>query len=98
LIGKPDIVLPRLRSIIFVHGCFWHRHKGCRKATSPKTRVKFWNEKFDRNVRRDAAVRRTLKRDGWRLLTVWQCELANKPRLLSKLARFLESGNRAKEN
>jgi DNA mismatch endonuclease (patch repair protein) len=89
LAGKPDIVLPKWRSVIFVHGCFWHRHKGCKKATSPKSRVSFWKEKFARNVARDAAVRRKLNRDGWRVLTVWQCELADEPRLLARLKRFL---------
>src|ERR1700682_6182336 len=74
LAGHPDLVFPRRRSIIFVHGCFWHRHAGCRKATMPKTRTTFWAEKFARNVARDIASSKALERDGWSVLTVWECE------------------------
>lgn len=73
--GRPDIILPRYRTAIFVHGCFWHRHAGCRNATTPSTRAEFWQEKFDGNVRRDARNRIDLEAAGWIVMTVWECEL-----------------------
>lgn len=74
--GKPDLVLPRYRTAVFVHGCFWHRHEGCRYAAAPATNATFWREKFDENVRRDAAVRRRLKELGWVVQVVWECQLS----------------------
>ena len=76
--GRPDIVLPRHRTVILVHGCFWHRH-GCTLSSEPSTRRRFWNEKFARNVARDARNARALRRLGWRVLTVWECALRSKP-------------------
>lgn len=73
--GRPDIVLPRYRSVIFVHGCFWHRHSGCKNTTTPSTRREFWQEKFDGNVSRDERNRAQLETAGWTVLTVWECEL-----------------------
>lgn len=73
--GRPDVVLTRYRTVIFVHGCFWHRHPGCRNATTPSTRREFWQEKFDGNVSRDARNRAALEATGWTVLTVWECEL-----------------------
>lgn len=73
--GKPDLVLPRYRTVIFVHGCYWHRHPGCRNATTPSTRREFWQEKFDGTVNRDARNRTALEAAGWTVLTVWECEL-----------------------
>jgi DNA mismatch endonuclease, patch repair protein len=73
--GRPDIVLPRYRTAIFVHGCFWHRHEGCRNATTPTTRTEFWQSKFDSNVERDHRNVQALKQAGWRVETVWECEL-----------------------
>lgn len=73
--GSPDIVLPKYKTVIFVHGCFWHRHKGCKKATTPKTNVDYWNEKFEHNVARDKNNKRALRDLGWNVVTVWQCEL-----------------------
>lgn len=73
--GRPDIVLPKYRTAIFVHGCFWHRHSGCRNATTPSTRAEFWQDKFDSNVRRDARNRADLEAVGWTVMTVWECEL-----------------------
>ncbi|WP_165418619.1 very short patch repair endonuclease [Rhizobium ruizarguesonis] len=73
--GKPDIVLPKYRASIFTHGCFWHRHHGCRLATSPATRAEFWNAKFTGNVERDGRVRDALNGAGWRVATVWECAL-----------------------
>lgn len=73
--GSPDLVLPRYGCVIFVHGCFWHRHKGCRLAYKPKTHTAFWNAKFVANVKRDALVRRQLKQSGWRIIVLWECEI-----------------------
>lgn len=73
--GSPDIVLVRRRAAIFVHGCYWHRHPGCRFATSPKTRVAFWEQKFARNVERDLAAMASLQELGWRVAIVWECAL-----------------------
>ena len=73
--GKPDIVMPKYSAVIFVHGCFWHRHAGCRFATVPATRPEFWADKFDANVVRDAAVQSALRGAGWRIATVWECAL-----------------------
>ncbi|NJL72977.1 MAG: DNA mismatch endonuclease Vsr [Candidatus Competibacteraceae bacterium] len=79
--GTPDIVLPSRRIVIFVHGCFWHQHEGCRKATIPKTRTEFWSRKFSENVRRDARNREALISAGWSVYVLWECELA-KPRYI----------------
>lgn len=88
--GRPDIVLPRYRTAIFVHGCFWHRHTGCRNASTPSTRKAFWQEKFDRNVRRDERNRSELVVAGWTVVVVWECELATDPDLVvSRLAADL---------
>ncbi|WP_315805462.1 very short patch repair endonuclease [Bradyrhizobium sp. SZCCHNS3002] len=73
--GKPDLVLPRHKAAVFVHGCFWHRHPGCNIATTPKSNTPYWQEKFDRNVSRDARVRAELESQGWRVFVVWECEL-----------------------
>ena len=75
--GKPDIVLPRYKSVIFVNGCFWHRHKGCKNATSPKTKKTFWREKFKANVERDRKAQEELKSMGWKILIIWECELSD---------------------
>lgn len=72
--GTPDIVLPRRRLVVFVHGCFWHRHAGCRRCTTPSTRPEFWQKKFDANVARDEKAIRTLTEAGWRVETIWECE------------------------
>lgn len=71
--GRPDFVFPRLKKAIFVHGCFWHRHKGCKHATTPKTRRAFWNAKFAANVKRDQRVRRELHALGYEAHLIWQC-------------------------
>ena len=73
--GRPDLVLPKYRAVIFVHGCFWHRHPGCRFASTPSTRPEFWAAKFAANVARDEAVRSQLLQCGWRVATVWECAL-----------------------
>ena len=73
--GHPDIVLPKYKTVIEVRGCFWHHHPGCRQATTPSTNVKFWREKFKRNVARDRNTEKQLKKLGWNLIVVWQCDL-----------------------
>ena len=73
--GKPDIVLPKYHVAIFVHGCFWHRHEGCKDATTPKTRTDFWLEKFDKNVKSDQIKQEKLRELGWKVIVIWECEL-----------------------
>jgi len=73
--GKPDIVLSKYRAVIFVHGCFWHRHEGCKYAYHPKTRTVFWKNKFHETQVRDQKKEKALETSGWRVLVVWECEL-----------------------
>lgn len=77
LAGSPDIVLPKFRSVVFINGCFWHRHPGCRFATTPATRSEFWQTKFAANVARDQRVYEELRRTGWRPLVIWECDIAH---------------------
>lgn len=86
--GKPDIVLPVHETVIFVHGCFWHRHKGCRYTTTPATRAHFWRQKFEGNVARDKEKARQLRRLGWRVLTVWECETRSPKKLRKRLEKL----------
>jgi DNA mismatch endonuclease (patch repair protein) len=79
--GKPDLVFPRYKAVVFVHGCFWHRHEGCNIATTPKSNTPFWQSKFDRNVARDRKVASELTESGWRVFVAWECELQSKARL-----------------
>ncbi|WP_231854368.1 very short patch repair endonuclease [Gluconacetobacter diazotrophicus] len=79
--GRPDIVLPRHRAAVFVHGCFWHRHPGCKVASTPKSNTDFWVARFDRNVARDGKVMRELQELGWNVFVIWECELSAKSRL-----------------
>jgi DNA mismatch endonuclease (patch repair protein) len=79
--GSPDIVMPRHRTVIFVHGCFWHRHAGCRRTTSPKTNTAFWLAKFAANVERDARKGAELEALGWRVIVIWECETKDAGRL-----------------
>lgn len=73
--GKPDIVLPKYKTVIFVHGCFWHRHPGCKDATTPKTRTDFWQAKFDRNVENDEKHTNELQKMGFTVIVLWECEI-----------------------
>lgn len=73
--GKPDVVLPKYKTVIFINGCFWHRHEGCKYATLPKTRVEYWNAKFERNVSNDKLHVHQLEELGWNVITIWECEL-----------------------
>jgi len=85
--GRPDVVLKRYRTVVFVHGCFWHRHARCRFAYTPKTRVAFWLKKFADNARRDRQVRASLKALGWRTITIWECQTTDRQRLAARLRR-----------
>ena len=87
--GKPDIVLPRLKTAVFVHGCYWHRHPGCQLAYTPKTRKEFWEKKFHSNVMRDLYVANEIGKLGWRILNVWECELQDTEELKNRLGRDL---------
>lgn len=89
--GKPDIVLPRLRTCIFVHGCFWHRHAGCRYAVLPKTRPEFWAAKLEGNVARDRNAVLALRHAGWQVIVVWECELRRPETALPELLQTLEA-------
>ncbi len=90
--GSPDVVLTKFKTVIFVHGCFWHRHKGCKVATTPKTRVGFWKRKFERNVERDRENLRELRKLGWRTIVVWECQVMKDPaKLAERVSKLLPS-------
>jgi DNA mismatch endonuclease, patch repair protein len=90
--GSPDIVLPRYRAVVFVHGCFWHRHRGCRYSTTPASNRAFWRKKFEGNVVRDIRQRRALRADGWRVFTVWECQVHKHEVLAGLIKRIRLSG------
>lgn len=102
--GRPDIVLPRFRTVVLVHGCFWHRHQGCKVATTPKSNTAFWLDKFDRNTVRDAGNTASLEALGWRVLVAWECELGSQRKAQETARRIacdighspLADGDRAK--
>jgi len=89
--GTPDIVLPKYSTVVLVHGCFWHRHQGCRLSYSPKTRAEFWQRKFDQNVQRDKQVLSELESLGWRVVVIWECETKDLASLEDRLERELGS-------
>ncbi|WP_302621670.1 very short patch repair endonuclease [Roseobacter sp. MED193] len=91
LVGKPDLVLPKYRAALFVHGCFWHAHNGCSYFRLPKTRTEFWREKLEKNVERDQKTAQTLTASGWRVLTVWECatKRLSLEDLIGKIAAWL---------
>ena len=88
--GKPDIVLAKHKTVIFVHGCFWHRHGGCKYTTTPKTNAEFWAHKFKANIRRDRQVQKLLQELGFKILTIWECETKNLPTLTNTLTTFID--------
>lgn len=88
--GKPDIVLPKYRVAIFVHGCFWHSHEGCPRGKRPSTNIDFWNDKLDRNVERDQQVQEQLKDLAWTTHIVWECELKNRDLFVANLSKIME--------
>ena len=87
--GKPDIVLPKYKTVIFVHGCFWHRHPGCKYSYKPKSRKNFWEKKFRENTGRFMLVKRKLKNLGWKVIVVWECE-TNKVNCLEKITKLIK--------
>jgi DNA mismatch endonuclease (patch repair protein) len=89
--GTPDLTFVGKRKVIFVHGCFWHRH-GCKLSTTPKANTRYWSRKFKENQERDRRVERQLACDGWSVLTVWQCQVQDPDRLASRILSFLEDG------
>lgn len=95
--GHPDIVLPKYRTMVFVNGCFWHGHEGCKYYTVPKSNTEFWVSKIKRNQERDRSDREKLEKNGWNVITVWECQLEKKVReetlkdLALRIKRFLES-------
>lgn len=91
LAGCPDIVFPRLKKLIFVHGCFWHGHSKCKRAYLPATNKNFWEKKITQNKKRDNANLRKLHLQGWYVLTVWQCQLITHSLLEKKILKFLRS-------
>jgi DNA mismatch endonuclease, patch repair protein len=86
--GKPDIVLPKYKAAIFVHGCFWHQHPGCKLASWPKSRPEYWAPKLTRNVERDAVAAVALEARGWRVLVIWECDTRSPERLTKQLGRI----------
>lgn len=100
LAGTPDLVLAKYRAVIFVHGCFWHRHAGCRLAYSPKSRRQFWMQKFAGNIARDSAAIESLRLAGWRVLTVWECGLRSTikaHKLIDQVTAWIRSNSRYRE-
>ncbi len=93
--GRPDIVFPTRRKIIFVHGCFWHQHRKCRKASIPKSRLDYWIPKLQQNAERDEANRMRLHQLGWDVFVVWQCEMRDEDAVTRRLAEFLGPPRRA---
>jgi DNA mismatch endonuclease (patch repair protein) len=89
--GHPDLVFRKRRKVIFVHGCFWHRHTACALARLPKSRLDFWVPKLEGNKQRDQRNKRALTKDGWKVLTIWECQLKNTVRLQATIRRFLDA-------
>ena len=89
--GKPDLVFSSLKKAIFVHGCFWHQHNACREGRMPGSRQEYWIPKLSRNVARDAQHIRDLKKDGWNVLIIWECETKEIPSIQRKILKFLGS-------
>lgn len=92
--GKPDIVLPKYKTVLFVHGCFWHRHENCSRATTPNTNREYWLKKFQKNVKRDVRNQTKIKALGWKIIVVWECEVMKDPvSILNVIIRKLEDDN-----
>lgn len=89
--GKPDVVLPKHKKVVFVHGCFWHGHKGCKRSARPSTNIKFWNRKLSGNESRDRRVKSELLSKGWGVLVIWGCETTNDKSIERRLHKFLSS-------
>jgi DNA mismatch endonuclease (patch repair protein) len=92
--GKPDIVLPKYKAAIFVHGCFWHRHENCSRATTPNTNREYWLKKFEKNVKRDKERRKEIRDLGWKVIVVWECEVMKDPiSVLDSVIMSLDDNN-----
>ncbi len=90
--GKPDIVLPKYHTAIFIHGCFWHRHPGCKDATTPKSRTDFWKSKFSKNILNDCINQEKLKTAGWNIVILWECEINTRfEETMTRLITYLRS-------
>lgn len=87
--GKPDIVLTKYKTVVFVHGCFWHRHKGCKRCTTPSTNQRYWIPKLERNIVKDKFNQKLLKKNGWFPIIVWECEIKNLGNLSKKVSKLL---------
>jgi DNA mismatch endonuclease (patch repair protein) len=88
--GKPDLVFPKLKTAVFVNGCFWHQHSGCRRAQTPKTRPEFWDNKFRNNITRDAQNTAALEQAGWKVVVIWECETKTEDSILQAIHRVVE--------
>ncbi|WP_180137172.1 very short patch repair endonuclease [Desulfoluna butyratoxydans] len=95
--GKPDIVLAKYKTVVFVHGCFWHQHKNCKYAYKPKTRIAFWEEKFRKNIQRDKTAKEALKRMQWTVITVWECNTKDENSLKKSLQKLFDSKDTQKQ-
>lgn len=89
--GKPDIVLLKFKTALFVHGCFWHRHPDCKRATTPTSNTAYWDKKFARTIARDAKTKKELEALGWHVLIVWECELKNLTVLQARLSDYFNT-------
>lgn len=83
--GKPDIVIPKLKKIIFINGCFWHQHKDCKRSSMPKSNKDYWKPKLERNIEKQKDNIKLLKKDGWSIIVLWECEIQNIQKLREKL-------------
>ncbi len=87
--GTPDFVIQGQKKVIFVHGCFWHGHKGCRRSERPETNRPFWDKKIDGNIERDRRNLRELKKEDWKVLVIWQCQIKDENEVMKRLLRFV---------
>lgn len=87
--GTPDLVLPKYKTVVFVHGCFWHRHSGCKYSYTPKSRLEFWMRKFEKNIEVDRRAAKELEELGWRVLVIWECELTDTETLVKRISAIL---------
>ncbi len=87
--GSPDIVLPKHKKIIFVHGCFWHGHKGCKRSLRPSSNIEFWQHKLEKNIMRDKKNAAELRKKGWTVFVLWQCQTRKPEKLIIKIEKFL---------
>ena len=96
--GKPDIVLTKYKTVILVNGCFWHRHRHCKYAYFPKSRISFWKEKFAENIERELNVRRSLKKLGWRVLVVWECQTTRPQVVAQRITKTIHEAKKRRRS